>query len=174
MDRLAPLEIRALTKIMNELDYYQILHLGRDASMAELKAAYFATSRAFHPDANSHLEPELFSQCKAIAKRITEAYCVLRDPRKRKVYDEQIGSDEGDVRIQLAEAMAAHLKQESDARQGKTPQGRQFFLRAIEDAKRDDLSAAIGNVQMALTFEADNAVFKEQLEEFKKRKKEAG
>jgi DnaJ-class molecular chaperone len=173
LERLAPLEIRTLTKILDELDYYQILHLDSDASMAELKAAYFATSRAFHPDANSHLEPELFAQCKAIAKRVTEAYCVLRDPRKRKVYDEQVGANEGGVRIQLAEAMAAHAKQDSDARQGKTPQGRQFFQRAIEDAKREDWSAAIGNVQMALTFEADSPVFKETLEVFKKRKKEA-
>jgi DnaJ-class molecular chaperone len=173
LDRLAPLEIRALMKIIDELNYYQILHLERDASAADLKAGYFATKRAFHPDANRHLEPDLRQQCHAITKRVTEAYCVLRDPRKRKIYDEQISDAESDVRIQLSEAMAAHAKAESDERQGRTAQGRQFFLRATEDAQREDWAAAIGNLQMALTFESDNPVFKERLEDFKKRKKES-
>jgi DnaJ-class molecular chaperone len=173
LDRSTALEIRALSKIMDELDYYQLLHLQPDAKMSELKAAYFETSRTFHPDANSSLEPVLLRQCHAIAKRVTEAYCVLRDPRKRRVYDEQLAEQSGDVRIQLAEAKATHAKQDSDARQGKTPQGRQFFLRALEDEQNEDWGAAIRNLQMALTFEANNAVFKERLEAFKKRQSAA-
>ena len=101
MAELAPLEIRALAKIMDELDYYQILHLERDASASSVKQAYYATSRTFHPDANSHLETELLDDCSRISKRVTEAYSVLRDPRRRKSYDQRLQNDEG-LRIPLA------------------------------------------------------------------------
>jgi len=88
----------------------------------------------------------------------------MRDPRKRKVYDDMIDSQDSEVRMQLAEAKAAHARQEADARQGKTPQGRQFFQRAIENMRRSDWPAAVRNIQMALTFEPGNAHFKGQLE----------
>ena len=124
MATLVPLEIRALAKIIDQLDYYQILHVDRSASASVLKRAYYACSRTFHPDANRHLDAELHSDCGHIAKRLTEAYCVLRDPRRRRSYDSKLQSGDG-VRIQLAEAKAAHSKRDSEERQGRTPQGRQ-------------------------------------------------
>ena len=51
-EQLAPTEIRALARLLGELDYYQLLHLRRDAGSVEVKRAYHATTRVFHPDAN--------------------------------------------------------------------------------------------------------------------------
>ena len=161
---MAPLEIRALGKIMDELDYYQLLHLEPTSTAREIKTAYYATSRTFHPDATRHLDPELKSQCSRIAKRVTEAYCVLRDPRRRKTYDQRLANHEG-LRIQLAEATAAHVKQDTEERQGKTPEGRQLYQKASEDIRRDDWVSAENNLKMALTFESSNAFFKQKLEE---------
>ena len=169
MAQVEAVEIRALSKIIGELDYYQILHLERDASPAALKKAYYATSRTFHPDANRRLEPELRQGCDRIAKRLTEAYCVLRDSRRRRAYDKMLGKDEGGVRMQLAEAKAAHARQDSEERQGKTIQGRQYFKKAMQDLEREDTASAIRNLQMALTFESDNDYIKEKLEEARKR-----
>ena len=164
MPNLAPLEIQALAKIMDELDYYQLLHLETDASRTDVKKAFHATSRTFHPDVNRHLESELLSQCEVISKRITEAYCVLRDPRRRKTYDQRLANQEG-LRIQLAEATAAHVKQDTEERQGKTPEGRQLYQKASEDIRRDDWVSAENNLKMALTCESSNVFFKEKLEE---------
>jgi len=69
------------------------------------------------------------------------------------------------LRMQLAEAKAAHAKRDTEERQGKTPQGRQFLQKAKEDMQRGDHASACSNLQMALTFESDNAYFKELLEE---------
>ena len=69
---LAPLEIRALAKIVDELDYYQILEIQPGASRAEIKQAYYKTSRTFHPDANRSLDSELRGECERITKRISE------------------------------------------------------------------------------------------------------
>ena len=49
---LAPTEIKALARILDELDYYGLLHVPPGADSGELKRAYFASSRAFHPDAS--------------------------------------------------------------------------------------------------------------------------
>jgi DnaJ-class molecular chaperone len=160
---LPPLEIQALARIMDELDYYQILHLEPDASQSAVKRAYFASSRTFHPDANRHLDETLREQCIRISKRVTEAYCVLRDPRRRTAYDAQHGGEECTLRMQLAEARASHAKQDSAERQGKTPQGRQFDQKAKAALASGDLVGAINHLQMALTFEPGSELFEEQL-----------
>jgi len=159
---LAPTEIKALARIMGELDYYQLLHLERSASPRDIKRAYHASSRAFHPDANRHLEPDLHQAVISIAKRITEAYQVLRDPRRRRAYEERLSEGRG-VRIRLAEAAAEGGRKETEARQGRTPQGRQYFNLAVLDAKRGDWASAARHLQTALTFEPGNEFFQAEL-----------
>ncbi len=150
-------EIRALARIMDELDYYQLIHAERGASAREVKAAYYAISRTFHPDANRHLEAELHQVVSNIAKRVTEAYSILRDPRRRKAYDRQL--DEGSsVRMQLAEAEAGRRAEEIKA---QTPQGRQYYNLAVADTKRRDFASAERNLQTALTFEPGNESLKQ-------------
>jgi DnaJ-class molecular chaperone len=164
------LEITALAKIMDELDYYQLLNVEPRASTAEIRKAFHMSSRAFHPDANRDLTGDLRDQCQQISKRITEAYCVLRDTRRRKAYDARI-LEGNSLRIQIAEARQAHDEQRKASRSGVTPQGRQFFARAEADLKTGNLAGAIQNIQMAQTFEPNNAGFKSMLEELRARKK---
>jgi DnaJ-class molecular chaperone len=166
---LARLEIQALVRIMDELSYYQLLHVEPDASRSDLKRAYYETARTFHPDANRDLDDKTKESCHKVSKVVTEAYCVLRDPRKRKAYDAR--QAEGGLRMQLAEAKAAHAKQDSAKRTGTTPQGKQFLLKAEADMQREDYASAAQNLQMALTFEPGNAHFKELLEEARKSRK---
>ncbi|MGH0032384.1 MAG: DnaJ domain-containing protein [Myxococcota bacterium] len=168
MANLAPTEIKALARIIGEIDYYQLLHLRRDAASGEVKKAYHATSRAFHPDANRHLDPDLQEAVRVVAMRVSEAYSVLRNPRRRKAYDQRLDAGDG-VRIQLAEAQAAAQKKEVEQRSGRTAQGRQFYQLAQKDMKRSDWSAALRNLQTALTFESDNELFKEELSMVRKK-----
>lgn len=167
------LEITALAKIMDELDYYQLLNVGPDASTNEIRKAFHVSSRSFHPDANRDLEGDLRIQCQQISKRITEAYCVLRDTRRRNAYD--VKKSEGQsLRIQIAEARNAHVEQRKAERLGATAQGRQFHGKAEAALKAGNLTSAIQHIQMALTFEAGNTGFKSLLDELRERKKELG
>ncbi|MBY0398997.1 DnaJ domain-containing protein [Myxococcota bacterium] len=170
MAALDPMEITALARIMDELDYYQLLHVNPDASASEIRKAFHESSRHFHPDANRTLPEELREQCGRISKRITEAYCVLRDARRRKSYDAKRG-DGSTLRIQLAEARQSHSTQQKAERRGATPQGRQYHAKAEAEIKAGNLPAAIRHLQMALTFEAGNAGFKAMLEELRARAK---
>lgn len=171
-----PLEIEALARIMDELDYYQLLGVEPSASSTEIRQAYHSSSRSFHPDANRTLPENLRAHCGRISKRITEAYCVLRDSRRRKAYDSKRTEAEGEngLRIQLAEARTAHVEQRRAECRGATAQGRQFHARAEADLKRGNLAGAIQNLQMALTFEPANAGFKALVGDWKERQKAAG
>lgn len=162
MPEMAPTEIKALARIIDELDYYQLLHLQSNASPRDIKLAFHSTSRVFHPDANRHLDPDLRSAVADIAKRVTEAYQVLRNARRRGAYDEQLGSG-GGSRIRLAEALTTGSRHDTETRQGRTPQGRQYFNLAMLDANRGDWAAAARQLQTALTFEPDNEFFKSEL-----------
>jgi len=159
---MAPTEIKALARIIDELDYYQLLHLKPSASPRDVKLAFHSTSRVFHPDANRHLDDDLRSAVANIAKRVTEAYQVLRDSRRRGAYDDQLESG-GSSRIRLAVAHSTGSRQDTETRQGRTPQGRQYFNLASLDAKRGDWAAAARQLQTALTFEPDNEFFKSEL-----------
>ncbi len=168
MADFAPPEITALAGILEELDYYQLLHLESDARPSDIKRAYHATSRAFHPDSNRFQKPEIRHAIDEIAKRVSEAYSILRNPRRRKVYDQQVASKAG-VRMQLAEAEAAGSRKQTEAREGRTTQGRQYFNLASASLRQADFASAVRNLQTAVTFEPDNTFFKEQLAEARKK-----
>ena len=165
MSGFAPSEIQALSRIIDELDYYQLIDVSRGATVRDVKKAYYSISRNFHPDANRSLETELRDAVGHISKRITEAYAVLRDPGRREAYDRMLEGGEG-VRLQLAQAKESARKQATE-NEGATPQTRQYYSLAKTAISQGDWSGAFRNLQTALTFEPGNDFFKEKLEEVK-------
>jgi len=69
-------------------DYYKILGVSRDADDKELKKAYRQLAMKWHPDKN----PDNKEEANRRFQEIGEAYEVLSDEEKRKVYD-QFGED---------------------------------------------------------------------------------
>jgi molecular chaperone DnaJ len=68
---------------MAKADYYEILGLGRDATEEQVKKAYRKLAFQHHPDRNPG---DKAAELKF--KEATEAYEVLRDPEKRRRYDQ--------------------------------------------------------------------------------------
>jgi len=64
-------------------DYYKLLGVGRDASQEDISKAFKKLARKYHPDLNPG-----DAKAEASFKEIGEAYEVLRDPEKRKLYDQ--------------------------------------------------------------------------------------
>ncbi len=66
-------------------DYYEVLGVSRDASPEEIKRAYRRLAVKFHPD---RVPPEKRAEAEEKFKEISEAYEVLSDPEKRRLYDQ--------------------------------------------------------------------------------------
>lgn len=64
-------------------DYYVVLGVGRNATQKEIKDTYRKLARKYHPDANNSSK-----ETEEKFKEVSEAYEVLKDPKKRKEYDE--------------------------------------------------------------------------------------
>ncbi|MBS6521425.1 MAG: DnaJ domain-containing protein [Clostridiales bacterium] len=64
-------------------DYYEVLGVSREAEEGAIKKAYRKLAKKYHPDTNAGN-----AQAEQKFKEITEAYTVLSDPKKRKLYDQ--------------------------------------------------------------------------------------
>eukprot|EP00796_Vickermania_ingenoplastis_P006688 gene6688-4786_t len=66
------------------VDYYKILGVPRDASASAIKKAYHQLALKYHPDKNTDNREEAERKF----KQVSEAYDVLSDEKKKKIYDQ--------------------------------------------------------------------------------------
>ena len=67
---------------MANKDYYKILGIKKDAKADEVKKSYRRLARKFHPDVNPNDK-----SAEDKFKEVQEAYDVLSDDKKRKIFD---------------------------------------------------------------------------------------
>ncbi|HVN96655.1 MAG TPA: DnaJ domain-containing protein [Syntrophorhabdaceae bacterium] len=67
---------------MDQIDYYEILEIDKEASAQNIKESYRRLAFQYHPDRNDG-----DTQAVERMKAINEAYAVLSDPEKRARYD---------------------------------------------------------------------------------------
>lgn len=72
-------------------DYYEVLGVPKDAPADDVKRAYRALAKKYHPDLNR----ENPAQAETRFKEVSEAYEILADEKKRKLYD-QYGHEAAD------------------------------------------------------------------------------
>ncbi|CAH1159525.1 unnamed protein product [Phaedon cochleariae] len=94
-------------------NYYEVLGVGRNASGAEIKKAYYKLAKQYHPDVNK--DPEAQKKFQAVS----EAYEILADDTKRKQYDtygataDQMGGMGGSGRAQGPQGFSQHWQYQS-------------------------------------------------------------
>ncbi|MDF1566111.1 MAG: response regulator [Deltaproteobacteria bacterium] len=98
---------------MRKQSHFEVLGVSRSAGAAEIRKAYFALARSYHPDKASHgVSDELKLLAAEIYERLTYAYEVLADPEERKHYEQHLasGSRKKEASDQVSRILAAEGK----------------------------------------------------------------
>ena len=77
-----------LLRVVDAIDYYKILGVPKNADEKRIKKAYRKLAVKYHPDKNLEDKEEATRKF----QQVSEAYEVLSDPEKRRVYD-QLGEE---------------------------------------------------------------------------------
>jgi curved DNA-binding protein CbpA len=127
-------EALELHRRLPELDYYQLLGVGRSAGEEEIKKAYFKLARKFHPDHfGRHIPSSIAGQIDAVFDAVTKAYRTLTSRDQKMAYASKLSS------VVPSEDGDASKNAETRFRQGKTlfNQGRyEEAVVLIEEAVR--------------------------------------
>ena len=67
----------------NDTEYYDLLELNKNCSDKDIKKSYHKLAMKYHPDKN----PNNKEECSKKFKKISEAYSILSDSKKRENYD---------------------------------------------------------------------------------------
>jgi curved DNA-binding protein CbpA len=140
------------------MDYCELLRLTPTASPREIKQAYYRDSRIYHPDRFARLADEpLKETINSIFKRVTEAYVVLRDDKKRAKYLSDIAGPDRAKKLRYTEESEAEKKAAEkkalEEQVGTTPKGREAFKSGMKEFGAKRFDAAIRHFKMALMYE---------------------
>jgi curved DNA-binding protein CbpA len=171
-------EVEAISSVLDEVDYYQILKLKGGAPIPDVEKAYAAQSKVFHPDNYFGVRDAKFTRAvTSVFKKINESYQVLKDPELKKMYDKKMGfrggagpdGQQGGRRRRGFNK--AELEAEKEAREGGGIVSDKDALKYWELTEiatmNKDWNGVVMNLQFALNYEPENPILKEKLVEAK-------
>lgn len=114
-------------------DHYRILGISSEAGQEEIRAAYRAKLRLWHPDLVADETEEMRQAATEMSARLNEAYGCLSDPHRRSAYDTRRGGGS-----------------ESTTRTSTSPPGRSQSTRRSGRRVRDTTTISMGGIVLPL------------------------
>jgi curved DNA-binding protein CbpA len=121
-------------------DYYEVLDVGRTATSVEIKSAYHALARRFHPDRFHKDETGLRRRIDSAFARIAQAYETLSDPSLRASYN---AKETSKSRMARREAAPAAKGKPATSAGSETIRAEASFERGIEAMQRNRHDEAV-------------------------------
>ena len=167
-------QLQELAATIDGLDYFQVLNLPATAVGNQIRDSYYGLSRALHPDKFFHIPDEVTKAAvHKIYKRVTEAYSILKDAKKRIKYVADSSGHDRARKLRFTEESEAEQKEQQKmaTKVAKTPKGEQLYQAALLDMKKSQWEKAYKNMQTAVMFEPGNAELKALLADLDKKRK---
>ncbi len=150
--------IRQWTLVLDQLSYYELFRVSKEATYDELKYAFHGFCEIFHPDAHTTRAEWERTAINRVFKRGTEAYRVLSSPDLRIQYDAALRQGLGEAQEVV---LGMTLNRHSSVAPGpqrlvdrlRTPAARPFLSRAEELLKKGDPQQA--KIQLVLAMHMD-------------------
>ena len=125
--------MKSINELLKEKNYYKILNVAENATDGEIKLAYRGLIFEYHPDKIKQTHPEIDAEtANRISQIINSAYEVLKNPDKRKEFDEELAA----LRRQREQARAAeeYRRKREEARARQQEQERENTYRRAQNA----------------------------------------
>ena len=142
---------------LEQLDYYSLLSVEPDANADAIRRAFHEFAAKYHPDKfiAGSADGRKIERAAQIYRRGAEAYRVLTDMRRRKLYDAQLAT--GKLRFDaLAEPKEDLASQPKWPIRVKSPMARPFATKAEQAYKAGEWGNAKVNLKLALAKDAGN------------------
>ncbi|HKC52043.1 MAG TPA: response regulator [Myxococcota bacterium] len=127
-------------------NHFEALGVAEDAPGDEVRKAFMALAKTFHPDKVGRRSAELIELAGKVFARISEAHDVLASPEKRQLYVSQLKRTrgaQGDTRQEVTRILTAE----------------QQFQRAEEAMRRRDWVASLEALKWALDLDPNEGEF---------------
>jgi curved DNA-binding protein CbpA len=132
-------------------NYYQVLDLPLTAEPAQIKGAYYALARRYHPDRfHERSGTQLHSQLGSAFARITQAYETLTDPKARSTYDSSLRQSKAFQDSTPRATTAAPVEDHDfDVGPPDVAQPENSFSEGLEALKEGRITAAVAHLSTA-------------------------
>ncbi len=166
-------EIRSRLARLETQTYYQILDVPLDVDSTALTSTYHGLTRRFHPDLFGQSPTPASRDAGRLYRRINEAYAVLKDPRRRRLYDRGLAGPPHTWTLRLTEEAEQQAQRQRRIRRGDTPLGQTYWKMArevLERARENEanirpaLRESARLLRSALAFEPENEHFRHALD----------
>jgi len=118
-------------KKIEDLDYYELLSVERNAPLDEIKKAYLRAIAAYHPGALASYSLLEESERQLMMNRIEEAFLTLSDPDWRKMYDDLLISEKAELppRVRFRKSVEKLEIHDAESKTGFIRKLIRFFFR---------------------------------------------
>ena len=145
-----------LNRVEHAISLYEVLGVAQKASKADIKNAYFALAKLFHPDRYHREEAVILKRIQSAFTEIAHAYDVLKGNDSREGYNIRLAK-ESEVR----EKRRATKKDDEPAspEERQVEHGLQSFEQAVEAMNEEEYAAAAGHFARAVHYSPQNALY---------------
>lgn len=151
-------------RLSRATNYYQVLDLPLAAEPAEIKEAYYALARRYHPDIfHERSGTRLHSQLSTAFARITQAYETLTNPKARSTYDASLNRSkafQNSAPMSVTNTQFSAPVEDLNFDAGAPVDAEQSFKEGLDALKQGRITAAIAHLSAASRLSPQEAKYR--------------